>query len=164
MGAKAIDHTGRRFGKLVAQEISGRGRQGIIWRCACDCGGSHNVPAQVLIAGRTKSCGCMPRGFRISNDGGLQNTRRPRRLKLHNDPLMSAVGESSGNRGGGGKPRLDVFGEIRLAELRRLARVARETTEEYARMLSQGYVRTAADAFAPESERWTKEECNGSEG
>lgn len=52
------DHTGTRFGRLVA--IS-RHRTGGITRyvCVCDCGGSLDTAASHLVSGNTRSCGCL---------------------------------------------------------------------------------------------------------
>lgn len=56
------DITGRRFELLVAIEPCGQTDRGeIIWRCACDCGGSTELPVSRLRHGYTKSCGCLLR-------------------------------------------------------------------------------------------------------
>ena len=55
-----IDLTGRRFGRLVAVCLSGqRATSRRIWHCLCDCGNEHDVKSSVLLAGDTKSCGCL---------------------------------------------------------------------------------------------------------
>ncbi len=56
----ANDLTGRRFGKLTVLEPTG-GRQygGLVWQCRCDCGNTVPVSAHQLLAGYTKSCGCL---------------------------------------------------------------------------------------------------------
>ena len=56
----AHDLSGQRFGKLVAGTESRRVKNHREWLCVCDCGGSSWVRADVLRAGRTKSCGCLP--------------------------------------------------------------------------------------------------------
>ena len=58
---KAIDITGKRFGRLVAIEPTNeRTKQGdIIWKCKCDCGNTSNVSAKNLKV--VKSCGCSHR-------------------------------------------------------------------------------------------------------
>lgn len=55
----AIDHTGRRYGRLVVE------RRGIdrqpgrpYWICKCDCGNVAEVSASNLRSGITGSCGC----------------------------------------------------------------------------------------------------------
>ena len=55
----ALDLTGQRFGRLVAQavaETSGRKRH---WVCLCDCGNEVTVRTSALTEGNTKSCGCL---------------------------------------------------------------------------------------------------------
>jgi len=64
---KATDHTGKRFGKLVAIEFIGskppKGKA--VWRCLCDCGAERVAVAENLLRGKTKSCGCDMRDNRI---------------------------------------------------------------------------------------------------
>lgn len=58
---KAIDLTGKRFGRLVAKEpSSNRDRDGsIFWVCACDCGKTKEASANKLKTGNISSCGCL---------------------------------------------------------------------------------------------------------
>lgn len=49
---------GQRFGKLVAVNRAGSGKQGVLWECRCDCGNISNVLAKKLKFGKTRSCGC----------------------------------------------------------------------------------------------------------
>lgn len=63
-GRKVTDHTGERFGKLVALEIAERrtlpgGHKTVLWRCRCDCGKETIVYANNLAGGVTTSCGCL---------------------------------------------------------------------------------------------------------
>lgn len=58
--ANAKDLTGQRFGRLVAispteERIGGR----IIWLCQCDCGIEAKASSHNLLAGQTRSCGCL---------------------------------------------------------------------------------------------------------
>lgn len=55
---RAVDVTGRRFGRLTAERVTAVGgcRK---WICRCDCGGRTHVRAAALRAGLTKSCGCL---------------------------------------------------------------------------------------------------------
>lgn len=56
----AKDHTGKRFGRLLAIAPAGRDKRGnIVWACRCDCGATANVRAHSLNYGETKSCGCL---------------------------------------------------------------------------------------------------------
>lgn len=60
--ARALDLTGRRFGRLVALERTGTNRHGAaIWLCKCDCGNFNKAPAGTLNAGYLISCGCASR-------------------------------------------------------------------------------------------------------
>lgn len=57
--AKFQDLTGERFGRLVVASYQAkRGGRGS-WRCRCDCGAIHHVRPDCLLAGTTKSCGCL---------------------------------------------------------------------------------------------------------
>lgn len=63
MGAKSIDLTGKRFGRLVVLGVSTvrlYGKQ-LAWDCQCDCGTMKPVITALLKAGHTKSCGCLKR-------------------------------------------------------------------------------------------------------
>lgn len=54
-----LDLTGRRFGRLIALEVSGRNSSGhYMWRCVCDCGNEKNIGVSKLSTGHTVSCGC----------------------------------------------------------------------------------------------------------
>jgi len=50
---------GLKYGRLTAIKDVGRGIHGRIWLCWCDCGGEARVPASRLVAGHTRSCGCL---------------------------------------------------------------------------------------------------------
>ena len=68
---KAIDLTGRRFGKLVVLEHAGKRvekRKTPVWRCKCDCGKEIVVAGGNLRTGHTKSCGCL----RVSHRGSKE--------------------------------------------------------------------------------------------
>ncbi len=55
------DLTGMRFGRLTAlylAESDNRFQKGV-WHCACDCGKETDVFAGSLLAGATRSCGCL---------------------------------------------------------------------------------------------------------
>lgn len=56
------DHTGKRFGRLtVLSEVGANPRRRIIWKCKCDCGNIVEVTSSALMAGCTRSCGCLMR-------------------------------------------------------------------------------------------------------
>ena len=56
------DLTGVRFGKLICIEPSeqkNEKRNGILWKCKCDCGNDCLAVSKQLIQGYKKSCGCL---------------------------------------------------------------------------------------------------------
>lgn len=54
------DLAGQRFGRLRVVAPEGVNRQRcVLWRCACDCGGSALTRAPDLRSGKTQSCGCL---------------------------------------------------------------------------------------------------------
>jgi hypothetical protein len=73
-----IDHTGTRFGRLVAMRLLGSLNKVRMWECACDCGGVTRVSAQSLTRGSTRSCGCLQRdvarGLKTARTHGMTNT------------------------------------------------------------------------------------------
>lgn len=57
---KAIDITGRTFGRLRAICVSGRTKKNEIqWQCECVCGNITYSTVANLSAGRKRSCGCI---------------------------------------------------------------------------------------------------------
>lgn len=80
---KFIDHTGERFGHLVALKYEIRQtKYGKIafWCCRCDCGTEKWISANHLTRGNSKSCGC-------KRNDNPQN--KPNPLKLNNPRLYS---------------------------------------------------------------------------
>ncbi len=57
-----IDLTGQRFGRLTAIRRMGcnKHRQSF-WECRCECSNTVTVMLNSLIAGNTRSCGCLRR-------------------------------------------------------------------------------------------------------
>lgn len=54
------DLTGQRFGRLVALSFSHMNERGsAMWQCLCDCGKICIVNSYLLVAHKTKSCGCL---------------------------------------------------------------------------------------------------------
>jgi len=62
-GRPRLDITGRRFGRLTAQEpapdLRRRTWTRSAWWCLCDCGERASVATCDLIEGNTRSCGCL---------------------------------------------------------------------------------------------------------
>jgi hypothetical protein len=61
MMPKAIDLSGKKFGRLTAIRPTGDvlKNQGRIWECLCSCGGSIARAVGVLNSGKINSCGCI---------------------------------------------------------------------------------------------------------
>ena len=62
---KAMDLTGRRFGRLVVLGPE-EGKRGY-WRCRCDCGNEVVCYKEYLYGGSTRSCGCLVAETRKEN-------------------------------------------------------------------------------------------------
>lgn len=80
----AIDLTGQRFGRLLVVERMPRlgGNFQSIWHVKCDCGGEkYAVAYGSLMAGKTKSCGCLHR--EIVTYQGPQELRRDRKNPIY---------------------------------------------------------------------------------
>lgn len=57
---RPADIAGKKFNRLTALYISKRNdpKDGVIWRCRCDCGNEVDVPYNNLVFCNQKSCGC----------------------------------------------------------------------------------------------------------
>ncbi len=76
--SKRHDHTGKRFGKLVAlAAMPVRMRGQIAWLCICDCGKEHVVPSYHLAKGQTTSCGCHGRAILGKNSVTHGDSKSP---------------------------------------------------------------------------------------
>lgn len=57
-----IDHTGKRYGRLMVVAEAARDSRGYNWKCRCDCGNVIILPArQFAPSNLTRSCGCLQR-------------------------------------------------------------------------------------------------------
>lgn len=91
---KAIDLTGKTFGRLTVIAISKRSRRAA-WDCQCVCGNSVVVAGPELRRGETKSCGCLRR--EITMIRGKRNVKhgQAKTGRLANAPsLLSAFPKS----------------------------------------------------------------------
>lgn len=61
MGRKAIDLTGKRFGKLTVISRKENIGNSAAWLCQCDCGNTTIQTRSNLKQGYVKSCGCSKR-------------------------------------------------------------------------------------------------------
>lgn len=64
MPRKAIDLSGKRFGKLVVVEQAGLKNSQMMWKCKCDCGNDCIASGNSMRRGKTVSCGCVYRQSR----------------------------------------------------------------------------------------------------
>lgn len=71
--SKAIDLTGRKFGKLSVickdQPIQKEDRKVYKWICKCDCGNTVSIRQSSLLSGATKSCGCITKNKKYGDIG-----------------------------------------------------------------------------------------------
>lgn len=76
------DLTGKRFGRLVVQELSSNAgeRRGTFWHCLCDCGTEVDVNAYSLKVGDTRSCGCLAK--EVQQKTGASSKGRPSKRLL----------------------------------------------------------------------------------
>lgn len=58
---KAIEMSGRTFGRWRVLHESGRKNGSVAWRCICECGAEADVSGYSLRSGVSKSCGCLKR-------------------------------------------------------------------------------------------------------
>lgn len=79
---KALDLTGRKFGRLTALSPSIRNRRRA-WLCRCECGNQHIAPTARLINGDIVSCGCFRHEF-IREVGKRNVTHGMRHSRLTN--------------------------------------------------------------------------------
>ncbi len=78
---RAIDITGRRFGRLVALRMTGHSQSGnALWLCQCDCGNQIVTDSNHLRHGLVRSCGCLRR--ERSRENILTNLKTLVRMKF----------------------------------------------------------------------------------
>jgi len=59
VGRKTFDHTGLRYGKLIAIRRSEiKKKKMVLWVCICDCGNTKVIRSDHLVSKGTTSCGC----------------------------------------------------------------------------------------------------------
>ena len=64
---------GERYGKLLVVAFSGLNkRKEREWSCLCDCGSLTIAKTRNLTIGKTKSCGCIPRGYQRQDLTGMK--------------------------------------------------------------------------------------------
>lgn len=66
--ARFKDLHGQVFGKLTVVRFLGTDKnRAAVWRCRCECGGTHDVVGNVLLRGAVRSCGCLRLGLGAPN-------------------------------------------------------------------------------------------------
>lgn len=81
---KALELTGKRFGRLLVLGQSGRTKKGdMLWDCLCDCGNHANVEGYRLKNGHTQSCGCFRRDQTIKALTKHGDCKRGKKDPLH---------------------------------------------------------------------------------
>lgn len=54
----------KKFGRLLVLDKVGKNKDNaLLWKCVCDCGNEVVVKGRCLIAGNTKSCGCLQKDY-----------------------------------------------------------------------------------------------------
>ena len=65
MSGVSIDLTGKTFGNLkVIHRVKNNHNRQPRWLCECKCGNTYIAEGRYLKSGKTKSCGCIPRGVK----------------------------------------------------------------------------------------------------
>lgn len=89
------DLTGVRFGRLLGVSPAPVHADGIFrWRCRCDCGFVCDVKSGSLVAGHTRSCGCLR-----SEATGARSAARAIDIKGHRFGRLVAVEAFRGPHG-----------------------------------------------------------------
>jgi hypothetical protein len=58
-GARFVDLTGAKFGRLLVVKLMGRKNKKTYWQCICGCGKDKIIAGGDMTSGRTFSCGCL---------------------------------------------------------------------------------------------------------
>lgn len=58
---KGYDLVGQTFGRLTVVSFAGSPKGQRLWLCKCSCGGEKIASSHSLMAGGTRSCGCLDR-------------------------------------------------------------------------------------------------------
>lgn len=74
-GRNPIDLSGKRFGRLIVQELHHHEYGRYFWLCLCDCGNTHICRTTLLTQGKIKSCGCLRRDNKQRIRHGMTGTR-----------------------------------------------------------------------------------------
>lgn len=95
---KKLDLTEKKFGKLTAIEPSGKSdRNGVLWRCKCDCGNEKIVYAGNLNNGSTISCGCLYKESFLKVYGIKNKEHGERIVRIRDGMLQRCYDKNSPN-------------------------------------------------------------------
>lgn len=77
---RTVDLRDRKFGRLTVIEQAGfkvtpKGQRKKMWRCLCECGNTVTVSHSSLVAGDTKSCGCLSKSTPRHKTHGQTGTK-----------------------------------------------------------------------------------------
>lgn len=134
------DITGQRFGRLVAIKSEARrgkrnGREGAFtwWLCQCDCGREKWIILSSIVAGHSKSCGCLKR------EKGRKRPRQPKNVpRVCVICNATFVGHPDRNTCSAAHRRMQ-----RLLVQRRWRTANRENIREYKRRYEREYLERA---------------------
>ncbi len=73
MGRKAVDLTGKKFGKLTVISFNQKKGSRTLWNCKCECGGNRIVANDHLKRGEVTDCGCYRRHIAYYKKHGMSN-------------------------------------------------------------------------------------------
>lgn len=104
MGRKAIDLTGKRFGKLTAISIDHKSEEStrVYWKCVCECGGNRIVSNDHLRNGDITDCGCYRKHLSHWNKHGMSDSRLYRIWSLMKGRCFNEKRKEYKNYGGRG--------------------------------------------------------------
>lgn len=77
--SRANNLVGKRFGRLTVVKLHSDAVKGYEWECVCDCGRTKIAKGNLLVTGKTKSCGCLASHSRTQKRGKLSKDE----LRIH---------------------------------------------------------------------------------
>ena len=82
-GVKAIDETGKRYGRLTVVGRVSSTSKGVYWRCKCDCGNETITRGATLRSGGSNSFGCYGRERTRECNSGDRNHMKMKTRENH---------------------------------------------------------------------------------
>ena len=96
MGRPSHDLTEKAFGRLIVVRAAAKIRGKSAWCCACACGESHTATARNLLAGNTRSCGCLQREEASAKRSIHRQSHQANAVEYHTWVAMRARCRDSG--------------------------------------------------------------------